>query len=29
MPKYAIVEEAARHCWSKNFMSKLFEITFL
>ena len=20
MPKYAIVEEAARHCWGKNFM---------
>mmetsp|Transcript_999 Transcript_999/g.1660 ORF Transcript_999/g.1660 Transcript_999/m.1660 type:complete len:189 (+) Transcript_999:66-632(+) len=20
MPKYAIVEEAAKHCWSKNFM---------
>lgn len=22
MPKYTLVEEAARHCWSKNFMGK-------
>jgi hypothetical protein len=22
MPKYALVEEAAKHCWSKNFMGK-------
>eukprot|EP01040_Poterioochromonas_malhamensis_P006823 gene6823-7354_t len=25
MPKYALVEEAARHCWSKNFMEPFRE----